>query len=294
MQKNDHIEHAPEQYAQLMELAVQLAKQGGSLALDLLGKVSCSYKSDQSIVTEADYKVQQLIVSAITKRFAQHTFIVEEATDAPRPTEPLGYTWVIDPVDGTRNYWRGAGPFSTAIAVLHNGLPVAAAVYDPQSRYVFHAYLTGGAYRNGTRITVRQDPITDATMITSSAGKGRIMPGFVHRWLDDYVLRIMGSYALDLAIVASGAYDACLITPPGKLWDVAAGWLLVTEAGGMICPLERHGQYAEPILATQPDPKSPNKLSYWPLDTPSYNDQGLLLLAASPAVFGQLYQNTQE
>jgi len=285
--------HTVKLYAELMKFAMDLAQRGGQVAVAKLGQVSASYKSDRSLVTAADYQAQRTIVEAIQRRFPQHGIIAEETTDDAGDTlKSSELTWVIDPLDGTRNYSRTMLPFTTSVAVLERGRPAAAAIYEPHSGFLFHGYRGGGAYRNGQCVRVREKGLSAETIIATASGQGWAMPKYVHRWFDQHVLRTMGSTALNLAGTAAGAYDACLVAQ-ARLWDVAAGWLLIEEAGGLICPLRMSLPSTVKVLATRIDPTSPNKVSYWPADLTKYNNQCLPLLAAGRTIFPQLYRQTQ-
>ncbi len=145
--------------AELCECAVDLARQGGRLAVQRLGEATASLKADRSWVTDVDHAVQALILDALAERFPDHAVVAEETLAEPdqhADASTATYCWVIDPIDGTRNYVRGFPVFSASVGVLCEGEPVAGVVYDPLTDRVYSATRGGGAYLNGKRIAVRE------------------------------------------------------------------------------------------------------------------------------------------
>ncbi|TWT43836.1 Inositol-1-monophosphatase [Phycisphaerae bacterium RAS1] len=161
------------------------------------------------------------------------------------PTPPRrdeGYCWIIDPIDGTRSFLRGVPLYACSVAVMHGGFPVAGAIYWPDLDEMFSARTGGGLLVNAQPAArwsheraggaISQKPV--AGIPSTSRG-----PAFdlIHSWVDRVVVRNLGSTALHLALVAEGRMDAALISD-SKLWDIAAGWLLVCEAGGAMRRLD--------------------------------------------------------
>ena len=216
--------------------AGDLARQGGRLALDRLGKTRSSRKADKTIVTDADLAVQRLIIEAVAKRFPTHAVLGEEARDdehrLPGPGQ-AEFCWVIDPIDGTRNYCRGYPCFCTSVALLREGWPIIGAIYDPLLERLYHGVVGRGAFLNDEPLRARDAPLYADSLMGVPSGHSRKMPGAVHLWMDRLNLRNSGSTALHLAYVAAGWLDAAYAYEC-KIWDVGAGWLLVREAGGVI------------------------------------------------------------
>ncbi|UCG31754.1 MAG: inositol monophosphatase [Phycisphaerales bacterium] len=220
----------------LSAAANDFARRAARLALDYWGNVQFSRKADQTIVTEADLAAQRLIVDAVARQFPHHAVLGEEDRQDEHALPDAGeaeFCWVIDPIDGTRNYFRGFPCFCTSVGVLRDGLPVVGAIYDPLADRLYHGTERRGALAGDVRLEVRDRPLHKNSLIGAPSGHGSPMPGAVHRWMDQANVRNTGSTALHLAYTAAGWLDAAYAYEC-KIWDVAAGWLLVREAGGKI------------------------------------------------------------
>ncbi|HKQ47806.1 MAG TPA: inositol monophosphatase [Phycisphaerae bacterium] len=254
----------------LRETAIALAEIGGQTAARFFGKVIATRKSDDSPVTEADHAAQEAILSALSHRHPSHSIVVEE--DVLRPDRHAAltaseYCWIVDPIDGTRNFSRGVKVYATSIAVMHGGRPVAAAIYDATADIVFSASLGGGAYRGQERIRLRDRPIDRDTTVAVGSFRRRSVPQAVRGWLDHFLLRNFGSTSLHLAWVATGLVDAAY-SAECKLWDIAAAALLIEEAGGIV------SDHADQ--------------SIWPVDPGEYEGQDLPVLAGTKTMHGHL------
>ena len=220
--------------------AVEWARAGGNIARERFGSATASRKHDETIVTDADHAVQDHILDAIGKHYPAHAVLTEETVRHPERHalfDAAEWWWVIDPIDGTRNYWRGVPAFAVSIGVLHKGVPTVAAIYAVMTDQMFTARGGGGAWGDGVRLHVVDDPPTYETLIGAPSGRGVPMTRAVHEWVDEMTLRNLGAAALHLALVASGAIDAAFCLD-GKLWDIAGGALLVTEAGGVVTDMD--------------------------------------------------------
>ena len=213
--------------------------EAGDLIRQRIGTISFSHvhtKAPFDYVTSVDKDAEALIIGSILKHFPDHYIMSEET-----PNEGLqgGVSWVIDPLDGTANFIHGFPFVAVSIAVCEDKRPILGFVLDPVRRELFSARRGSGAYLNGERIRTSQVPaLKDALVAT----------GFPHRTrelLDPYLntfrgifervsgIRRAGAAALDLAYLAAGRVDG--FWEAGlKAWDIAAGSLLVTEAGGMV------------------------------------------------------------
>jgi myo-inositol-1(or 4)-monophosphatase len=225
-----------EQPDTLLSAAMDFARRGGRLALERFGKAQASCKADMTIVTEADLAVQELIIAAVAQQFPGHAVLGEEAGSEahalPLP-ERAEFCWVVDPIDGTRNYYRGFPCFSTSVGLLRKGTPVVGAVYDPLLDRMYYGTVGGGAFVDGQPLCAKNEPAHTNSLIGVPSGHSRRMPRVVHDWLDRLNLRNTGSAALHLAYVAAGWLDAAY-AKDCRIWDVAAGWVLVREAGAVI------------------------------------------------------------
>lgn len=227
------------QPSQFMNFARTLAAVGAKISAACLGNVEIARKSDGSHVTQADTAIQSALCERIRSAFSDHAVICEESgaylADMPSPSS-VRYCWVIDPLDGTRNFCRYLPAYCTSIALLDRGVPVVAVIVD-HNRYVFYSAIKGqGAFCGARRLTVAQ-PEGDKPVVSfqpSSDGETFVRAA---SWIGDLHLRSFGSTALHLAFVAEGGLDAALCIE-NRLWDVSAGALLVTEAGGVITDLD--------------------------------------------------------
>lgn len=202
------------------------------------GAIGSTAKDDGTPVTEADLHADRTIHGQLTAAFPDHAVVSEEGDTT---WDGHRWTWVVDPIDGTSNFSAGIPYWSVAIALLLDGCPVFGCVEAPPIDARFEAVVGEGATRNGA-------PIHVAEPVDFRSGRFSHVPliltaGSLRRSQQKVRLnaRVMGSAALDLAMVASGAAVATYQRVP-KVWDMAAGALLVTEAGGC------HLSMGDPIL----------------------------------------------
>lgn len=200
------------------------------------------YKELTSPVTDTDRAAEKKIMSVIRRAFPGHTFLAEESAFLGKAdTAPAGdrYRWVIDPLDGTVNFVHGVPMSVVSIAVERNGVPLVGGVYDPFRNELFFAVRGRGARLNGSRIRVSGEKrMIRSLFITGfpydSHKNGGAYLKLVQPFLTSSMgLRRFGAAALDLAWVACGRAEGfweCKLSP----WDIAAGMLLVEEAGGRV------------------------------------------------------------
>jgi myo-inositol-1(or 4)-monophosphatase len=253
--------------ALLRALAEEAARAGGDVARRFFrAEVEVRLKADRSEVSVADETAQATIIACLRARRPQDAFIAEERLDAfPGLPAPSGdrVCWVIDPIDGTRNFLRHIPMFTTCVAAMYGGQPVAGAIYDP-----LRDILYSGALGEPLRINGVTQDVSDRlgrprslhpkpVVAIPSTPSGALAP-LVHAWLDRYVCRGLGSTALHMAMVATGELDGMLADNP-RLWDIAAGWILVTSSGGRVT-----APYGEPLF---------------PLDVAGYHGTQLPLVA---------------
>jgi len=249
---------APNEIQQYVAFAAKLAREGGTLAKSLIGKTRSSIKGAKSVVTEADHRVQDSIVERLAKAYPSHGLIAEENTalTASRPGGGEDFVWVIDPIDGTRNFAAGVCIFSCSVALLHRGEPVAGAIYEPNFDWLFSAGKGGPALLNNQPVTVRPGRFCPETVFGISINTYNHRPKILHDLLDRCMIRNLGSTALHLGMVGAGLMDGA-IHFGGKLWDVAAGELIVRQGGGTVIQVDAHGNLL--------------KGSLWPLDLKGYH-----------------------
>jgi len=227
----------------MLNTAVKAARKAGSIinrASFDIDKLTIRKKRQNDFVSEVDDAAEEAIISVLRDAYPDHGILAEESG---RTDTKSDYVWVIDPLDGTTNFLHGFPQYCVSIGLLHKGKPTQAVVYDTNRNELFTASKGVGAYLNDRRIRAsRADKLEDALVGT----------GFPFRevgHLDDYLrmfrnvtkgtsgIRRPGAAALDLAWVACGRIDAFWeigLSP----WDMAAGALLVREAGGLIGDLD--------------------------------------------------------
>ena len=212
------------------------------------------YKGDINLVTEMDMRSEQTIVEMLRVAFPDHGIVAEEETKLSNASD---YTWIIDPLDGTTNYAHGYPCFAVSIALRHEDDVVLGVVYDPMRDELFAAQKGLGAYLNGKQIKVSQvDTLIKSLLATGFPYDRKVsnknnMNYFHGLLMASQEVRRDGSAALDLCYVAAGRLDGFWELKL-KPWDVAAGSLVVHEAGGMISDLSgnRFDMHGEEILAS--------------------------------------------
>lgn len=216
--------------------AVELARLGGTFARARQVGAVVRRKGDQSPVTDIDHAAQALILDELARRHPDHAVLVEEHVANPgrhAPRDRARFCWVVDPIDGTRNFSRGSPLFATAVAVLCEGVPVAGAIYDGASGAVYSASQSGGASRDHAPLELPDRPIGPDTSVAFSSFRLHPVPRGIRALFDEILFRNIGSACLHQAWVAAGQVDA-VYSPDTKVWDVAAGALLIAEAGGQV------------------------------------------------------------
>jgi myo-inositol-1(or 4)-monophosphatase len=216
----------------------QAARAGGAVLLDWIDRFAVREKGPADLVTEADLASQQVIREHVLAAFPDHGFLGEEG--APQ-TNAAPFRWVVDPLDGTTNYAHRLPQFCVSVALEHEGRPLVGAVYDPLSKECFTASTGKGAFLNGRPIAVSMVSQLSAALAAVSfparVPRGSpLIEDFIEVLHQAQAIRRMGSSALNLAYLAAGRLDAYWATDT-KIWDVAAGWLLVQEAGGVVTGL---------------------------------------------------------
>ena len=221
-----------------LEVAVDAARRAGGLLLGRLGTLrTIDYKgSPSNIVTEMDHHAEALIVGCIAERFPDHAILAEEGGGRPGKAS---HRWIVDPLDGTTNYAHGMPFFAVSIALEVDGLVQIGVVFDPNRDECFTAMRGGGAFLNGDRLRVSETPTLDESLLSTG------YPYEIRKIRDNNLaehaafvvrcrsVREMGSAAINLALVAAGRLDAFWELKLGP-WDVAAGCLMVEEAGGRV------------------------------------------------------------
>ena len=242
-------------------VAIDAAHRAGELALRQFRQPQeIRRKGPADPVTATDVAAEDMIVSTIRRAFPDHEFLGEEGHRAPTDAE---YLWVIDPIDGTRNYAHGIPFFCTSIALARHGQPVLGVIYDPTLKETFHAEAGRGAYLNGQPIHVShktklEDAILSLSLVPArQVGNAHVaLPMLMRLQPAVESVRIMGSAALHLAYVACGRFDVGF-QDSVHAWDVLAGVLLVQEAGGIVTDL-----MGQPVSTSSHDCIAANNASF--------------------------------
>lgn len=234
----------------LLNTAIQAARKGGDTAIRYLNRledIAVRAKARNEFVTQVDHAAERVIMETIRARFPDHGFIAEES-GYHAGTE---YVWIIDPLDGTTNFIHGFPVFCVSIALRVRSQIEVAVVYDPCRQELFTAMRGAGAQLDGRRIRVSKAAGLDGALIGT---------GFPYRsnvkWLPRYMpmlqtvmeqtagVRRIGSAALDLCYVAAGRLDGFWEFGLAA-WDIAAGSLLIREAGGLVSGLTPDGDFLD-------------------------------------------------
>ncbi|HOV79995.1 MAG TPA: inositol monophosphatase family protein [Bacillota bacterium] len=233
------------EYAIYLETAVSLARRAGNLIRESFGgEFEKGFKSCPSdLVTEVDRRSEELITDGIGKSFPGHTIIGEESEKQARAGSG-GFTWFVDPLDGTTNFVYGIPFFAVSIGLARDFEMVAGVVFDPLRNECFCAIKNGGAFLNGkpVRVDLTRGSFADSLIVTgypsNKAFNKRLLKVDYHKIIEGCAnLRALGSAALELAYVACGRLTGFWENTL-RPWDVAAGSLLVEEAGGTVTDTE--------------------------------------------------------
>ena len=224
-----------------LETAVEIAREAGALlATYFERRVRFELKGEFDLVTEADRASEKLVVERLRTHFPSHGIVAEEGGGHESASE---YRWYVDPLDGTTNFAHGFPIFNVTLGLYRAGEAVAGVVYDPIRQEMFSAERGAGAYLNGKRIRVSSARnLGESLASTGFPSRKRNQDVNIHFYyqvaMASHGVRRTGSAAIDLAYVASGRLD--FFWEFGLMpWDMAAGVLLVQEAGGRVSDM--HG-----------------------------------------------------
>ena len=200
-------------------------------------------KGPKDIVTDVDVEVERIIFEHLRSNFPEMGMIGEESFKGEMPS---GFVWVVDPIDGTRNYAAGIPIFSIVVALSYDGEVVAGANFDPKKNELFIAEKGKGAFLNGRSINISEKTEIEKSIIgmdlSYNDNGGKFGFEIIQKlWPDIQTVRIIGSSALGISYVAAGRTDL-YFNYYLKPWDIAAGILLVEESGGVAT--DRKGQKA--------------------------------------------------
>ena len=223
---------------------IQMSRRETGFRIDKKGTID--------LVTEVDLECEKMCRALLAERFPQHDILAEELSSGPGQPRTSRFRWVFDPLDGTTNYAHGLPVFCASLALEIDGQSEVGAIYDPTRKELFTGERGQGAFVNGTRLRVSEtSSLLDALLVTG-------FPYDVHEKIAPLLamfgaflgqaraVRRLGSAALDLCYVAAGRFDG-FWEQTLKPWDVAAGALIVEEAGGRITGMD--GSRFDPAAA---------------------------------------------
>ena len=241
----------------MLSTAIEAAKEAGKFLKYSVGRVKnveVKQGEERNLVSEIDKGAEEKIISIIKRKYPNHAILAEESGANDSRSD---YKWVIDPLDGTTNFLHGLPIFSVTIGIEFKGEIIAGVTYDPNLDELFTAEKGSGAYLNGRRLKVTTTSrLIDSLLVTGfpydiAQNPENAIGHFVNFVVEGQGLRRLGSAAIDLAYVAAGRFDGfweVTLNP----WDMAAGVLLVREAGGRVTDFigGESSIYKKQVLAT--------------------------------------------
>ncbi len=253
--------------SRMLEVGVVAGRLAGQRAMEEIKYVKTEIKNGNEIVTAADGICQKLIIDRIKETYPDHGFLAEEGTDGKQLKQPpraaQNIWWVIDPIDGTNNYANGLLSFCVSIAVLHDGVPIVGVIFEPATDSMFTAAKDTDAQLNSSKITVSDDAMGDFTSFAIDSHYTDEMAGAIEHIIRSTRFRCFGSTAMHLAYVAKGGLVGA-VTTRAKLWDIAAGAIIVGNAGGVMTKL--------------------NGESIFPVDVGNYNGENYTTLTTNKRI----------
>ena len=247
----------PAQLSEFLAAAETAAKLGGAKLVEMMGTAKVSEKAPKDLVTEADLASQNAIENYLLGKFPDHILVGEEDTELSGDfNEASGKCcWIVDPLDGTMNYVHQLRSFSVSIALRHEGQLLVGVVFDPLLDECFSAALGQGATLNGSPISTSgcveaSEALAVCSFSSSVTRDHPEVERFLRVLSNTASIRRLGSAALNLSYVACGRTDAYWATGL-KCWDIAAGFLILAESGGVLDCIEG-GQGPDDVVFEKP------------------------------------------
>lgn len=248
----------------MLNTAVKAARRAASIinrATFDLDKITVTPKKQNDFVTEIDKAAEEAIIEVLLTAYPSHAVLAEESGPSANLNDESENVWIIDPLDGTTNFIHGFPQYAVSIALQQKGVITQAVIYDPVRNDLFTASKGSGAFLNNKRLRVsKADRLSKALIGTGFVGGDRdpeVLKNFLKMFevmtMNCHGLRRPGAASLDLANVAAGRYDG-FFEKGLNAWDIAAGALLITEAGGLVGDFSGESDYLEKgdIIAGNP------------------------------------------
>ncbi|MFA6186878.1 MAG: inositol monophosphatase [Phycisphaerae bacterium] len=255
----------------LLEAAVVAARAAGQRAMENINYAKAYAKTPSEIVTDCDVRCQQIIIDTIKQNFSDHGFIGEEGNagkifkQAPRGDSDIW--WVIDPIDGTNNFAHKILNFAVSIAAIQNGRPILGVIFEPSTDSMFTVVKDSSPRFNDTSVQVSDNDLEIFETIGIESVFTQGVPAWIPVFMSKLRCRSLGTTAMHLAYVAKGSFVGTICNKP-KLWDIAAGTILVESAGGIVSDWQGN--------------------AVWPIDMNSYQGQTIEIIASNKKVHKKL------
>lgn len=261
----------------MFQVAIEAAKIAGKKAALAMDNIDVTIKNGNEIVTQMDPICQQIIIDHIRETFPLHGILGEEGDSGnvlrEPPKDDSDIWWIIDPIDGTNNYAHKISNYTVSIAAMQHGLPIVGVIYSPATETLFSAVKGKCTEVNGKRVSASEEEIDRFAHISIDSRWPGGIPETIIKLLEKVKFRNLGTTALHLAYVSGGSLIAS-ITNTTKLWDIAAGVLLVESAGGIVTDWKGKALF--------------------PVDVSSYSKEDSRLLAANATVHSQILDILKE
>jgi len=233
-----------------LEVASRAARDAGTVIRKWYdGDYTVTEKGVDSPVTEADTEANQVIQSAISRAFPDDGWLSEETKDSPERLQKRR-VWIVDPLDGTKEFIKHIPEFCVCIALVEAGQAILGVSYNPVTEELFTGTEADGVRLNGTPVTVSD--LADLAAARLLASRSEVGRGEWEEFRDCFAIELTGSVAFKFALIAAGRGDATFSLTPKNEWDVCAGTALVHFAGGRVTD-----RYGAPLQFNQPDPLLP-------------------------------------
>ena len=224
-----------------MNIMIKASEKASKVIIRDFGEIEnlqVSRKGPKDFVTSSDKRVEKIIIEELKKARPNYSIISEE--DGSETNKDKNNVWILDPIDGTINFLHGIPHFAISIALKSSGEIVSGLIFDPIKNEMFYAEKNAGAFFNNHRIRVSKKNLLDDCLFATGAKMNDNL---------DLTLRKSGCAALDMAYVASGRYDG-YFQKNLNLWDIAAGIILVKEAGGSINEIDLNNNVNIKVIAS--------------------------------------------
>ena len=245
----------------MLNIGIRAARAAGKVItqnMDRVDTLNVSRKAHNDFVSDVDRMAEAAVIAVLRKAYPDHAILGEES--GAHGAAEAEFQWIVDPLDGTINFLHGFPHFNVSIALRHKGRLDQAVIYNPVSQELFTASRGAGAWLNNKRIRVSRENYLENTLIGSGfpGREGDDLEGYVRQFAAVSArcrgIRRPGAAALDLAFVAAGRLDGFWVTGVNE-WDLAAGALIIREAGGIVTDITGGDQWAETGSMVAGNPK---------------------------------------